>query len=88
MIYVNRLLSPVFRVMEVGKSRMKVVLFDRPHQHYAMRWVDARALLVDDRRHLLTLQRDPLNYAPNLAELRLWVSSHPLRRKGGRTNHR
>lgn len=81
MIYINRLLSPVFRVMQVGKDRMKVVLFDRPHRHYAVRWVETRALGADDRRDLRTLQIDPLRYAPNLAELQQWLAEHPVLRR-------
>jgi hypothetical protein len=81
MIYINRLLSPVFRVMQVGKDRMKVVLFDRPHRHYAVRWVQTRALDADDGKDLRQLQVDPLRYAPNLAELRHWMSEHPVARR-------
>lgn len=77
MIYESTVESPIFRVTDVEQDRMRVILFDRRQNNYTLRWVPSRALAADDQDDLLKLQADPLHYAPDLAEIKLWLEEHP-----------
>ena len=76
MIYIEHVQQPVFRVMEVDKDRMRVILFDPGTMHYVLRWVPSQQLVADDRADMRMLQADPVHYAPNLEEVHDWVDHH------------
>ena len=78
MIYIDKRMNPVFRILGTSRDRMKVILFDQRKRSYATKWVPTRRLAADEHSDLHALQEDPQQYAPNLGDLVQWRMDHPL----------
>lgn len=90
MIYIERRMNPVFRILGASRDHMKVILFDQRKQSYATQWVPTHRLAADENSDLHALQEDPGKYTPNLGELVQWRTEHPMATafQAGRSPHR
>ncbi len=78
MIYIDRRMNPVFRILGASRDRMKVILYDQRKQSYSQQWVPTRRLAADDNTDLHALQENPEHYTPNLGDLQEWRIHHAL----------